>query len=84
MMEKTIQQLGILFDRLGLDSNDQAIKTFIEKHRPLPVQTPLHKANIWSQSQAAILEEAIREDTNMAELVDMLESILKDVEAKLG
>ena len=82
-MTLPIRQLGALFDRLGLDSNDQAIKTFIENNRPIPRSTPLHEAGIWSQFQAAILEEAIREDTNFAELVETLEALLKDVEAKL-
>ena len=82
-MTTSAQKLTTLFDRLGLDSNDHAIQTFIEKHRPLPRSTPLHKANIWSQFQAAILEEAIKEDTNFAELVELLESMLKDNEARL-
>ena len=82
-MEISAQKLSALFDRLGLDSNDQAIRTFIDKHRPLPRQTPLHEANIWSQMQAAILEQAIKEDTNWTELVEQLEALLKDDEAKL-
>lgn len=82
-MEISAQKLSALFDRLGLDSNDQAIKAFIEKNRPLPKQTPLHQATIWNQAQAAILEEALKEDANWAELVDSLEALLKDVESKL-
>ena len=82
-MTLSTQQLGVLFDRLGLDSDDQAIKTFIEKNRPIPRSTPLHEAGIWSQFQAAILEGAIKEDTNFAEMVETLEALLKDVEAKL-
>jgi hypothetical protein len=76
-MESTIHSLNSLFKQLGLDNSTNNITQFIEKHRPIPVETQLHKAKFWNVSQSAFLKEAKDLDADWAEIVDKLDALLR-------
>ncbi len=76
-METNFHNLVSLFEQLGLDSTNQAIAAFINKHRPVPDNLALHEAEFWNASQAAFLEEAIETDADWAEVVDELNLLLR-------
>ena len=42
--------LQLLFEQLGLDSDDASIENFIRTHQ-LPAEQKLHEASFWSQGQ---------------------------------
>jgi hypothetical protein len=66
-----------LFEQLGLESSDNAIKSFIEEHARLNNQIELHEADFWNPAQAAFLKQAKDEDADWVELVDQLDSLLR-------
>ncbi|MFW8590137.1 DUF2789 domain-containing protein [Glaciecola sp. 2405UD65-10] len=69
-----IEQVSMtnLFGQLGLGSSDEAIETFIAEHKGLNKGQYLHEAPFWSNSQAAFLQGAIKEDADWAEVIDQL------------
>ncbi|WP_411728095.1 DUF2789 domain-containing protein [Methyloglobulus sp.] len=77
-MDTSIHTLQTLFFQLGLASNEEQIRVFIEKHRPLPRNIALSEADFWSEAQAAFLAEAIEEDSDWCALVDELDSLLRE------
>ena len=76
-METPIHSLVSLFDQLGLDSRDHAIEDFIKRHKPMPGNLDLSKADFWSASQASFLKQAKDEDADWAEIVDQLNVMLR-------
>ena len=76
-MELSAHNLGSLFEQLGLDGSDDAIDKFVSTHQPLPDDIPLHKASFWNPSQAAMLQQAVAEDADWAEVVDHLDAMLR-------
>ena len=66
-----------LFDQLGLDSTESAIIDFMIVHSPLGITIPLHKASVWTKSQAAFLLQAVTEDSEWCALVDQLDTCLR-------
>ena len=76
-MESPTHSLNLLFEQLGLNSNDEAIDMFINKHKSINYHGFLHDANFWSHSQAAFLKQAIDEDADWAIVVDQLDSMLR-------
>ena len=76
-METPIHTLAALFDQLGLDSTDQAIDAFINRHKPLLGSVDLYQAEFWSPSQTAFLQQAKDEDADWAEIVDQLNAMLR-------
>jgi hypothetical protein len=77
LMNHSIINLGSLFAQLGRDSDEGAIARFIETHAPLPGQVQLHEAGFWTQVQSGFLREAIQDDAEWAEVVDLLDSQLR-------
>lgn len=65
-----------LFDQLGLPSDQKAISQFINRHK-LPADQKLEEAGFWNNSQASFLKQAIAEDSDWAEIVDMLNRELR-------
>lgn len=66
-----------LFEQLGLASDHEAIKRFIERHAPIPEEIPLHEASCWNEGQSEFLREALEEDADWAEVVDHLDASLR-------
>lgn len=64
-----------LFEQLGLDSSDDAIADFIQKH-PLDAKTYISAAPFWSDSQRALIAEKLASDDNWAIVVDQLNEAL--------
>ncbi|MCW8090266.1 DUF2789 domain-containing protein [Alteromonas sp. ASW11-130] len=61
-----------LFVQLGLDSSEQQINSFIEKHRGLNDSRHIEDAPFWNDSQAEFLRGALLEDAEWAEVIDQL------------
>ena len=76
-MDTEFHNLTALFDQLGLDSWEEAIDRFIVDHAPLDPGLSLADAPFWNDSQRAFLSEAISEDSDWAEIVDQLASLLR-------
>ena len=73
-----VQQLTMqdLFTQLGLDSSDEAIESFVAKHRGLNESRHIEEAPFWSDSQASFLRSALLEDAEWVELIDQLNAEL--------
>lgn len=76
-MDTTPHNLSTLFDQLGLPSDAVAIERFIGGHRPLDPKIPLQQASWWTPAQAEFLVQAIQEDSDWAEQVDELDTLLR-------
>ncbi len=68
--------LNTLFAQMGLESSDEAIDAFISTHGPIPGGIELCEAPCWNAAQAALLKEALVDDSDWAEVVDQLDALL--------
>lgn len=66
-----------LFEQLGLASDPESIKRFIERNGPISEEIALPDASCWNEGQAEFLREAIEEDADWAEVVDHLNASLR-------
>ncbi len=71
------QSLGMLFAQLGLDNDELSIKRFIHQHK-LESGVLLYDAKFWNESQSGFLQEAIYQDADWAEIIDQLDSMLRE------
>ena len=76
-MDTSAHNLVSLFAQLGLPNQADEIADFIDKHRGIASDIALADANIWSQSQADFISQAINEDADWSEVVDTLDSLLR-------
>lgn len=76
-MDLSAHNLAGLFAQLGLDNNKHTIEMFITEHKGLSDCTKLADASFWNQSQANFLTEAISQDSDWSEVVDVLDSMLR-------
>ncbi|WIO73355.1 DUF2789 domain-containing protein [Porticoccaceae bacterium LTM1] len=76
-MDTVPHTLPTLFDQLGLPSMEEAIDRFIEEHAPLEASLCLTEAEFWNDSQKSFLRDAIRDDSDWAEVVDQLDALLR-------
>jgi hypothetical protein len=76
-MDTSKHTLATLFEQLGMDGDAASIEAFVSAHRPIPEATMLADAAFWSTGQAALLREAIAEDSDWAEPVDELDALLR-------
>lgn len=76
-MEPHTPTLADLFAQLGLDADEAAQRAFIAAHAPLPANLPLPDAPFWTPAQATFLREALLEDAEWAEVVDQLDTLLR-------
>ncbi|MBE0442072.1 MAG: DUF2789 domain-containing protein [Psychrobacter sp.] len=60
-----------LFEQLGLDSSDEAINSFIEKHQ-LPKNEKLIESSVWTDTQRMFLQEEWQKDAEWVEVIDEL------------
>jgi len=77
-MHKYHVRFSDLFAQLGLASDTQSVKNFIEKHAPIHDCVKLEDAVFWTASQATLLKEAILLDANWAQVVDQLDAALRE------
>ncbi len=76
-MDTNTHTLAVLFAQLGLPNEPQAIEQFLAAH-PLPRGVPIAQASFWTASQAAFLREALEQDAEWAESIDMLANLLSN------
>jgi len=75
-MDTSVHTLATLFEQLGLDSNEAGIRRFIDGHS-LPPGTMLAEAPFWSHAQSDFIREGLLEDSDWAEQIDMLDTLLR-------
>ncbi|ODP95824.1 MULTISPECIES: DUF2789 domain-containing protein [Salinivibrio] len=75
-METFQHDLQHLFEQLGLATDKASIEHFLSSHCLVEGQT-LVDAPFWSAAQRAFIDEAIKEDADWAEQVDMLDARLR-------
>lgn len=71
-MQPVVHSFASLFDQLGLPSEEAEIQSFIASHRPLPGDVKITEAPFWTESQARLLKDLLKEDADWAEVVDQL------------
>lgn len=76
-MDTSTHTLNTLFSQLGLPDSDRDIERFIETHKLYSNEVPLPEATFWSPSQASFLKEALDQDADWCEIVDVLDSRLR-------
>lgn len=78
-MSPVSPSMTLLFEQLGLDRSPEAIQAFIATHRfqPIGFDGPIQEAPFWTRSQAAMLSQALAEDSDWSGLVDRLDSALR-------
>jgi hypothetical protein len=76
-MQDQFHSFSELFAQLGLDSDADAIESFLSEHSPLHENTELADAPFWNDSQAQFLREALSSDSDWAEIVDALNLALR-------
>ncbi|QZA79971.1 DUF2789 domain-containing protein [Deefgea piscis] len=74
-MDTNTHTLAVLFAQLGLPNQPQDIEQFLAAHH-LPSGVPIAQASFWSNSQAAFLREALEQDAEWAESIDVLANLL--------
>lgn len=75
-MDTSAHDLEALFAQLGLDNSADAIAAFTSRNK-LSFDVLLHRASFWTPSQAQFIRDAMREDSDWAETVDQLNSMLR-------
>lgn len=79
-MELLNKDLSLLFEQLGLASDQASIDAFVARHSPLPDDVKVSEAPFWNESQAAFLKEAIMDDADWEPVVDELNVLLHENE----
>lgn len=69
-------KMSVLFEQLGLSSDEELMSKFLREHRLFEHQR-IEQADYWTPAQAAFLQQAIAEDSDWAELVDHLDAALR-------
>lgn len=71
MLGEPEYSMNELFAQLGLDSSDEAINSFVEKHQ-LAENEELIKSEVWNDSQRMFLQEEWTQDAAWVETIDEL------------
>ncbi|TDP71767.1 DUF2789 domain-containing protein [Roseateles toxinivorans] len=71
-MDSSFHPFSDLFAQLGLPSDNESIRAFIDSHRPLPGNIKLADAAFWTPAQSALLKEQLKDDADWAEVIDQL------------
>mgnify|MGYP003614281183 FL=1 len=71
MLGEPEYNMNELFARLGLDSSDEAIDSFVENNK-LAKEEKLIGAAVWKYSQRAFLQEEWNKDAAWVEVIDDL------------
>ncbi len=75
-MEKSFHRFSELFAQLGLPTDVESIRQFIDRHAPIPSGQRLEDAPFWTAAQARLLRELLAQDADWAEVADQLNSAL--------
>jgi len=75
-MDTSVHTLGTLFEQLGLESDEASIRRFIDSHSLQP-STMLAEAPFWNHAQSEFIREGLLEDSDWAELIDLLDALLR-------
>lgn len=78
-MNSSYHRFSELFLQLGLASDVEGIKQFLESHRLLDSSVRLEDASFWTEAQATLLRDEILQDADWAEVVDQLNVALRRV-----
>jgi hypothetical protein len=81
-MEQPTHKMTDLFRQLGLPEEPEDMAAFLSTHRPLPPETLLADAPIWSPAQSSFLREGLAQDADWAGLMDRLDISLRDGKPK--
>lgn len=76
-MDISPHNLAGLFDQLGLPSDEDAIRAFIDEHSPLDPELALVEADFWNPGQREFLLEALAADSDWTEVVEHLDAFLR-------
>lgn len=71
MLGEPEYNMNELFAQLGLDSSDEAIDSFVEKHK-LAKEEKLTESNVWNDNQRMFLQEEWEKDAAWVEVIDDL------------
>ncbi|MGE6387713.1 DUF2789 family protein [Pseudomonas sp. NPDC078416] len=74
-MEIMTPSLELLFEQMGLESDQASIDGFVAAHQ-LPEGVKVSEADFWTDNQAALLKEKIQLDDDWAPIVDELNVLL--------
>ncbi len=74
-MEIMTPSLELLFEQMGLESDQASIDAFVAAHQ-LPEGVKVSEADFWTDNQAALLKEKIQLDDDWAPIVDELNVLL--------
>ncbi len=77
-MDTSTHTLQTLFIQLGLADDEEHIHKYIALHSPVPSNIKLAKAHFWNSAQSAFLSDAIKDDSDWCESVDMLDSLFRE------
>jgi len=77
-MEQPFHNFSELFAQLGLGNSPEEIKAFILQHSPLSGEVRLADAPFWSSAQADFFQQALYADSDWVEIVDALNTALRD------
>ncbi|UTW11905.1 DUF2789 domain-containing protein [Marinobacterium rhizophilum] len=77
-MDTSQHSMHNLFEQLGLPSTEQDVEQFIRIHRLFSQDIRLDQATFWTPVQAAFLREAVDEDSDWCEVVDELNTRLRN------
>ncbi|WP_434356540.1 DUF2789 domain-containing protein [Parasalinivibrio latis] len=75
-MEIFHHDLATLFEQLGLPADKKSIEKFIIS-TSIPEGLALHEAEFWTPGQRQFLCEAISQDADWSEQIDMLSVLLR-------
>lgn len=78
-MEQSFHRFSELFAQLGLPNDAQSISAFLRRHAPLAAHVGLADAPFWTEAQATLLREELWEDADWAEVVDQLNTALRQI-----
>jgi hypothetical protein len=67
--------IELLFEQLGLDSDQDSIHKFIEEHQ-LPEGVMMHEASFWTEGQRQFIVSHWQKDDNWSLVVDELNEVL--------
>jgi hypothetical protein len=74
-MDMSTNNIETLFAQLGLDNSPQGIAQFAANHK-LSKDVYINNAPFWNDGQRHFLQEALREDSDWTEAVDLLNVLL--------
>lgn len=75
MMIDGERNINMLFEQMGMDSDDASIEAFIQNHQ-LPQSVELSDATVWTDNQRKFLKEEYHADAGWIEIIDELNTRL--------